>query len=227
MSKKMMMLATGALTALALAAFPVMASAGSPEVECAGVACGPFTIHGGTVEISRTSAPTTHCTSVTGTGNYNTKTSGTISLILHGCLESAFGSSCTSAGNPAGTVSTGSLPFQNVYLTDSKTTPGIKIGGTSTPHQINITHTCFGGFVHNRTTGSLLGHLESECTRHPGILRINFTRFQPGHQVFTQVTGTGNKTDLISSLNGGAYETASLSGTTNWTGLNNPTVTCV
>lgn len=218
MSKKMMLLAAGALTALAFAALPAVASAGSPEVECSGAACGAFTVGGGTAELSKTTGPSVHCTSVSGSGNYASKTAGTLQLTFHGCKESAFGSSCGSGG----TITTNVMNFENTYLTHDKSTPGVKITN------VNTTFTCFGGFVHNQVRGSVLGRLETACTKHPGNpLQLVFERTQAGHQKYMQVTGTGTKTDLESSLNSGAFETASQTGTGTVTLKEAPTVTCV
>lgn len=77
MSKKMMLLAT-ALAALASAALPAMASAGEPEVECSGVACGAFIVSGGATELARAAGGNIGCASVTGTGSYTTKTTGSM-----------------------------------------------------------------------------------------------------------------------------------------------------
>lgn len=218
MSKKLMLLAAGALTALAFAALPAVASAGSPEVECSGVACGAFTVSGGAAELAKTSGPKVNCTSVTGSGNYTSKTGGSIKLVFHGCTESAFGSSCGSGG----TITTNTMTFDNTYLTDNKTTPGVLVTGA------NVTFTCFGGLVHNQVTGSVMGHLETGCTQHPGNpLLLNFEKVTDGHQKYMQVTGTGTKFDLDSSLNGGAFETASQTGTGKVTLKEAPTVTCV
>ncbi|HEU5062851.1 MAG TPA: hypothetical protein VFT79_06830, partial [Solirubrobacterales bacterium] len=83
-------------------------------------------------------------------------------------------------------------------------------------------------FVHNRVTGSVLGHLESACQQHPGVLNIKFeTNGNPGHQKYTKVTETGTAEDLISSLNSGAYETFALTKTVTITTSAAPTVTCI
>jgi hypothetical protein len=229
MSKKMMLLAAGALTALAFAALPAVASAGSPVVECGGLnkPCGALSISGGTAELQKTEGPRVHCTTVTGTGNYTSVTGGTISLSFGGgggtCKETAFNSHCTSAGAPSGVINTGTLPFKNVYLTHGKTTPGVTVGPISTP----ITFTCFGGFVHNVVTGSVLGHLESGCTTHPagGVLALDFKNSGvPGVQQYRFVTGTGTAENLSSN---GAHASQVATGTVKPTSGLAPTVTCV
>lgn len=217
MSKKMMLLAT-ALAALAFAALPAVASAGEPEVECNNTACGAFTIAGGPAELARAAGPKINCGSVTGTGSYTTKTTGTIKLTFHTCKESIFSTSCGTSG----TITTNELTFHNIYLTDSKTTPGVLITG------VNVTFTCPSVFTHVAVTGDVIGHLESACTKHPGNpLLLNFEKTTNGNQKYKHITGTGTTYDLDSSVNGDAFGTASQTGTGKVTLKEAPTVTCV
>jgi hypothetical protein len=224
---KLFSFAVGVFAALAFAALPAVASAGSPVVECGGLnkACGTFAFSGGTLEWAKTSGPRMHCTTVTGSGNYTSTTGGTLSLSLGGgggtCKETAFNSHCTSAGAPSGVINTGTLPFKNVYLTHGKTTPGVTVGAVA------FTFTCFGGFVHYNVGGSVLGHLASGCTTHPagGVLNLNFeTNGIPGHQKYRFVTGTGVAEFLTQNGEGASPVLASTIKPTS--GLA-PTVTCV
>lgn len=205
------------LLTLTVCCFPCLVStayAGEPEVECNGTACGIFLIHGGPVELERTPGLILGCTSFTGTGNYTSKTTGTIQLTFHGCEERLFGIKCGGTGTVTSTV----MAFHNVYLTHAKVTPGMLITG------VNLEFSCF---FNSQVTGDIIAHLESGCTVQPGkSLPFNFERTQPGHQKYTQVTGTGQVFDLVSSMFGGPYETTSMRATGTATLPVAPTVTC-
>ncbi len=124
MSKKLMLLAAGALAALAFTALPSAASAGEFEHHCTstgGVAeeCTGMTIAVGALEYTNDNHEGYTCTSVTGTANaVKTGTTGSAQLLFHGCKETVTGFNfpCTSPGQPSGTVTTNVLTSHNVYL---------------------------------------------------------------------------------------------------------------
>jgi hypothetical protein len=215
MVKKMSLLA--ALAALALAAIPANASAGTPEVHCGGTACGAFTVTGGLTEWSIAGFPTTFCTSITGTGNYTSKTGGTITLASHGCRDNAVTDACTTAAQPTGTVVLGPYEFENIYLTDDKTKPGILITN------VNASYVCFTTIV--TLKGSLIGELEGGC---PGSaqtdLKLSFERTVEGSQRYMQSTGTGTLFDLQNSF---GTEALAATGTVSFGAGKNPFTTCV
>lgn len=210
MRKKMMLLGLGAMVALAFAALPAVASAGEPEISCGGLVCGKFTSHSGKTALSTTNGTTVTCTSSTGSGEYTTKKTGNITLTFHGCTTPTFfGATCTTPGQTAGTIKTGTSVFHNVYLTDAKTTPGVLITQpTSGPY---TTFNC-AGFLHVEVFGSIIGDLES-----PGCgalaskeLKLGFKSTAHGQQQYKQNTATGTIFDLTSKLNGGAAQTAAM-----------------
>lgn len=213
--KKMMLLALAAAS-VAMFALPAVASAGTPEVHCnGGVVCGAFNSHGGASTLSSGNLTVT-CTTNTGTGNLGTK-GGTVALTFHGCKDSAFGSNCNSPGQPAGTISTGTLNFKNVYVTHGKTDPGVTVG------PVNTTFTCFFGASHHLVTGNVLGTVTPKCGGPVASLTLAFEAVAHGNQKHDFVTGTGTAHTL---LDNGAPAAMQAVGTVSFPG-DLYTVTCV
>ena len=118
--KKSMLAA--ALTVLAFAALPAIASA-TPHMDLP--ANKHFVVSGGTALL--TGATASHCESVTGTGEFDeTGETGHIELAFHECTEQVFGSSCTTPGEPEGTIKTTELPF-HLKTTTGDQTPAMLI----------------------------------------------------------------------------------------------------
>jgi hypothetical protein len=168
MIRKITLLALAA-ACTAMFALPSVASAGEWTLD-RDTDNPTFTITGGagklTAEsLSDGSTLTVECTATTGSGAYSSATTGTISLLFTGCKNTPIGVSCTSPGTPTGTI-VASGHITNVYLkanVDPKLrTPGITItglGGSTTATM--STFTCF--FITTTVTGSINGHIESEC----------------------------------------------------------------
>jgi hypothetical protein len=187
-----LLLATGAAIGTAIIAFPAVASAGEWEMDPAGWQFTIATV--GNAVLKTNNNETITCTSENGSGQYNagSKATGTIELALHGCKESIFGTSCSSAGQPAGTITTtSSLPFTNVYLdgTGVHKTPGLTIRGTETVKHFT-TFICAGGSVKMKLTGSMLGNVESACGTLAEEHKIEFKDAGHGSQEFTRVTAS-------------------------------------
>lgn len=72
-----------------------------------------------------------------GEGQFSDATSGTATLTLHNCKETAVNSSCTSSGEAAGTIKTEALRFRLAYLSDgnraSSSCPTPKAGCSRRP----------------------------------------------------------------------------------------------
>jgi len=215
MSKKLMVLAAGALAALAFTALPSIASAGEFEHHCTttgGVAqpC-TLTIEGGAAELVNTAGEGISCTSVTGTGSASTTgTTGAALLTFKGCRENItiFKFTCTSTGT-AGEIKTNELVSHNIYIDPSKTTPGLLLTG------VNVTFNC-AGFAKKTVTGNVIGHLTSpNCSSAVTSMGISFEKSSNGNQKYKQVTTTGTIFDLISNndTEGGVYLTSSQAGT--------------
>lgn len=221
MSKKLMLLAAGALTALAFAALPAVASAGEFPIHCASPVNGNCNsnVTGGTAELNNTNNEGVHCTSVSGTAStVNNGSTGTAQLTFHGCT--AFGFSCNSTGQPSNTIKTNVMNSRLVYIDPGETTPGVTLSG------INVTFSCAGGLVRKTVTGSIIGHFEDEskkCGQTVASMAVQFEKTINGHQKWNQVTTSGPIDDLISNNDaGGAYVTSSQTGTgtlTSTTGL--------
>ena len=221
MSKKMMLLAAGALTALAFAALPAVASAGEWVSDPAG---STFTSVSGETLLTTTGGNTVKCTSSTGHGQYNASsgTTGTIHLLFKGCRS--LGTACTTSGLTAETI-TASGNFTNGYLGPENSPPlGVKIEGPN--HGKLAEFKCGFGFVTVKVEGSVIGELEEvECGTVGTTFKINFESSEPGHQRWMQFTETGTKTDLTSIRNG-TPETASQDGTGELHFTKAQTITC-
>ncbi len=226
MSKKLMLLAAGALAALAFAALPAVASAGEFKADCSAGATCNATVAGGAASLGNTSGETISCTSVSGTASFTSGTStGTSSLTFHGCRETAtfFKFSCNSVGQPSQTITTGSLVAHLVYLNDARTQVGLLITN------VNVTFTC-AGFSDKTVTGNVLGQITNpECGKAKASHKAVFGATAHGQQAFKQVTGTGTIFDLTSNNDaGGAYSTSSQigEGTLTYTEGKTATLTC-
>lgn len=207
MSKKLMMLAAGALTALAFAALPAVASAGTPQVHCPEKkATCSFTIAGVNPELKRTDGLQVGCSSVTGSGVLNTTGATGVSMTFHGCKETIFNTACTTSGQSSGTIKTGTLSADNIYTTDNKTSPGILMTPPAGGHF--ATFSCIDG-THTIDGPGIIGSLTAPaCGGSAGSATLNFGQSSNGHQTHKQITGTGAIFDLT---DGGT--TASMVGT--------------
>ncbi len=220
MSKKLMLLAAGALTALAFSALPIAASAGEFEHHCTstgGVAeeCTNMTIASGALEYSNDNHEGYTCTSVTGTATAEkTGTTGTAKLTFTGCKETVtfFKFSCTNTGT-AGKVETNTLVSHNVYLepnTQAQTKPGLLLTG------VNVTFTC-AGFATKTLTGNIIGIItNSNCTSAVTSMTVKFEKLGAATgttQEWEQITTSGTFFDLIQNNDaGGSYTTSALKG---------------
>jgi hypothetical protein len=228
MSKKLMLLAAGALTALAFAALPAVASAGEYILDCetgAGKVC-EGTVAGGASSLSNGAGETITCTGVEGTATATGGTStGTLSLIFVGCHETVtiFHFTCNSSGLAAGRIATGSLQSHVINIEHGGTTPGILVTNA------NVTFECT-GFSKKTVTGNVIGHLENpQCNTFAVAHTANFTASAHGIQAYTQVTTTGTIQDLIQNNDaGGAYQTSAQvgTGTITWKAGDKVNITC-
>jgi hypothetical protein len=230
MNKKLMLLAAGALTALAFAALPAIASAGEYNADCelgAGKTC-TGSVAGINAVLTNTKNETVSCSNAGGTATQVGGTStGTLELDFTGCKETTtiFKFSCNSAGKPAGTITTGPLVSHLVNLADppATKTPGLLITNS------NVTFECT-GFAKKTVTGNILGDITNpQCGVFAASHAASFTQASNGHQTFKQVTGTGTIQDLISKNHPeGEYSTSSQTGTgtITWNAGNKVNITC-
>jgi hypothetical protein len=212
MNKKLMILATGALAALALAALPAVASAGEYAADCEnGAATCTGAVAGGALEIRSDSGEGISCSAVNGKATVtNGSSTGTLEVNITGCVETVTGFKfkCTSTGAGAGEIKTGAMVTHLIYLEPNKTTPGIKI----TLPAAGITYTC-NGLSKKTVTGKVIGHISNpNCNTFQASHTADFAEAagMPGVQRWMQATTAGPTTDLISNNhNGGAYTTTS------------------
>jgi len=210
MSKKLMLLAAGALTALAIAALPAVASAGTPQTHCPnGAASCSFTVSAPPSELWTTSGIGFKCTSVTGAGAMNT-TGGSLQLSFNGCAETVFGTECHSSGQPNGTITMTALRYDNTYVTDGKTVPGVLV----TPNSGHFaTFWCLGTTQKSEFSGNgVIARLTSPaCGASSNTYGLVFEQSAKGHQTHRQITGTGTIFDL--ATNGTTTSLESLTAT--------------
>ncbi len=202
MNKKMMLLALAAVSA-AMFALPAMASAGTWHFEKAGgIKVNTFTGTGGVSEWTTTNGLTLKATSTTVHGEFETTTTGTITLTFHGFVG-LFGVHCTTAGQPTGTVVSTKLTFHLVHLEPAKNKPGILITPNHTTG--NFLHFECGGVKQTWAGNGLLGELVAPSppcgaeTTAPEFKFQRSTTLGLGHQTWTQVTTTGTVYDLTNA----------------------------
>jgi hypothetical protein len=223
MSKKMMLLAT-ALTALAFAALPAVASAGTPETHCPGGSptCNISIASSTSSELSRTAnSQGIACSSFSGSGVMGT-TGGSMALTFHGCKETLFKSSCGTSAAGTGTIIFTSLPYDNIYTTDNKTSPGMLVTPAAGSSHFT-SFKCLDG-THTVSGNGLIGSLSAPaCGGSSASLTLSFTQASKGHQTHKQITGTGTVFDLEES---GSTAAQSGTGTVQATGGGEFTITC-
>jgi hypothetical protein len=232
MSKKLMLLAAGALTALAFTALPSLASASEWENHCTSLPCS-FTVQatGHTVFSTAAKEGSTHtvtCTTTTGSGSQSALTSktATVELTFSGCkeLDTGFGFACNSPGAAAGTVTTNTMTSDNIWIDAAKTTPGSRLTG------INVTFSCGFGLAQTRVTGNIIGHLE---TPNCGVARNHTTvEFRDTgvdgvmkDNTVTGVTQAGTELEADAGENG-VYVSSAQRGTAHLNWNQNVTPTC-
>jgi hypothetical protein len=233
MSKKMMLLAAGALAALAITALPGAASAKETALKCEKVPC-TFTEAGGVTTLSTgPSGDTVSCTSVTGEGqainlvNLETTTLK-ITLKSHGCKETTtiFKFACTTPGLSAGTILSNTVTGHLVALPGTGSENGILLTDVKT------TFTCAGGFARTTVTGNIIGENEAKCGAAAANIQLwNFVVPSHGNQAIK--TWTEATWNLIAATNHNTtptatsgYETAAKAGTTTLTWNQKVTVAC-
>jgi hypothetical protein len=233
MSKKMMLLAIAAVSA-AMFALPAVASAGTPEVDFPGE--GKFTLHGPAGALAAQNEPTISCTTTEGSGQFTSKTTGTVSLIFNTCSINVLGVPvhCESvvAGIGAGTgiIKTTNI-FHTTYVTPGKTSPGVQITPTFP--------TLLCGSARLKIEGNgILGEITApKCGEKSKAFTLNFKTNvgPPQTQVHTQITGTGTvfvlkaQTEDKEGKNIGSAVTGALKGeaTGTWAAGGEGTLTCV
>lgn len=189
MSKKIMLLALSVVSA-ALFALPAVAAATPAHLS----ATSTFTVSKGaveTVELETVEGEKVQChAGVSGTGNFENTTTGTLNLLFHGCTTSTiFGNlNCTSTGQPSGTIATTTLPFHLISKVSGSGTPGVLITPGTGEHF--ATFIC-GGIAERKVTGNgVIGTIISPaCGVSSTTATLKFEQSPTGVQKHTSHTG--------------------------------------
>ena len=217
MSKKLMLLAAGVLSALALTALPSAASAGPLTNDCTKLPC-TYTITSNTVaKLSTVGGKTVECTSFSGVGSQAalSATSASAQLTFSGCkeLNTGFKFPCTGKEQASGVIKTNAMTADYVWL-DKLPEPHGVAGLLMTG--VNTTFVC-AGFQNFTVTGDVIGELEetaTKCTTASNTQKLNFESLNHGVQKWTRFTTAGTVFSLDSNNDaGGAYEATAQSGT--------------
>jgi hypothetical protein len=237
MSKKLMLLAAGALTVVAFTALPSVSSAKETQIKCLGAGACTYKVTAGDSRFSTKSGDTLLCTSVSGNGSLaldanREATTGQVELLFHNCKEqnTIFKFNCTTPGQPTGTIKPEPITTHNI--TDEGTFgENVKVGTLLT--NVKATFTCAGGFAATTVTGNVIGTLDENCVGRAAstIVKQNFGATSHGEQEHKFWTGVNY--DLIAMTShpttptvGGTYETAAQTGTGTLTFNQNVEITC-
>lgn len=214
MTKKLMLLAAGALAALAFAALPSAAMAGEWECETSpgGANCGVFTGTNNTVTTlteDQGNFGSVTCKKNESRGEYTSKTTAVNVTITFSECSSPVGE-CKS-GTTAGVIKTEDLVTHNVMLEATgvegflKGTPGVLITPNATTG-LFAKFVCGSGILAATIEvkgNGLMGDVTKECgseTAANGNIALDFESVATGTQKWTQVTTAGTKFDLTSTV---------------------------
>jgi hypothetical protein len=187
-----------------------------------------FTFHWGTSRFKTTSGRIIHCSTSTGTGTRSTSTGGSVSIKLHSCKDQSLGISCTSAGQPSGTISAAGV-FHLIML--GSNSPGILItpaaGATEvTPGKALFSEfSCFG--VNMKIFGKgVIGTITTPaCGASSTTSNVSFQESATGgHQ--KHLTWTGSTYDFEATVGGGEHVTTSFEAAGTITYPDSQTLTC-
>ena len=213
-----------ALMTLVLAVTAPRAFASTPEGD---PESGKFPVKGtatsGVSRLSSANGTTIECSKGSGSGQATSSTTGEGTYKLEGCKSSLL--SCTSAGQPSGTIQLETAVTHLVYLDALHTIPGVL--ATPPASGVFAKFTC-GGIVTVEVKGNgVMGRITSpKCGEKSKTSTVVAETVAAGTQKYMQVDGTGTKYDMTVSLNGGTFETAGTDWTVTGTAAENVTLTC-
>jgi hypothetical protein len=216
MTKKLMLLAAGALTALAFAALPAGASAEEMLSHCSATPCEGIVHSTGTAVLTDDAGSKIECTTTTGRVTQTAATSTTVNVILtfEGCNND-----CQNEGHGTGRIATPTMVGHLITVTKGNpATAGILLT------DVNITLKCTFTFVHKTITGNLIGTIPNpQCGVAATHHTLSFTQAASPLGTQADETYTGGTFDLL--MNG---TTMSLAGEEhiNYGGGKKVTITC-
>jgi len=194
MTKKLMLLAAGALAALAFAALPAGASAVEMTATCSAVPC-VGTIEGtGGAELTDDSGLGIKCQKTGGTVTQVASPSSTVTatLTFSECKDTPIGLECNNEGVGTGKIVTNALTGHLITIV-TNTTIGVLLTG------VNVTFECPALGIKKTVTGNLIGTIENKegvCGKAVTHHTLLFEEEQPGFQKHR--TWTGKTFDLTS-----------------------------
>jgi hypothetical protein len=190
----------------AMFALPAVASAGEWSIHNAAGTNPEFTASSANPRLTANGQPNINCATSSATGAHTSPTTGNITLTVQGCTESFTGSSCTSPGQPAGTITTGPHVFHNVHL-EPKATNTNAIGVLITGEGSFAHFTCkpFGASTTITVTGNIIGEVTSPtCAGAPSTTSTVVFGTKAGEkeptQKWEQVTTSGTIYDLVADV---------------------------
>jgi len=212
--RKAILLALAAVSAM-LFALPATASAESWTLDNTPAA---FTSTAGVTKLTTTTNETVECGSSTGSGEYTNGTTATATLFFHSC-KGPSSTTCTTAGQPSGTIKTNVLTVHNVWANKHgvKTLAALftpPATGESAGKFATFKCTLFGLGPEITVTGTLIGEVEltSACNTETTVSHLNFQSTSAGHQTITTLWNTAGTYDLTADVSG-SPTTASQDGT--------------
>lgn len=233
MSKKLMLLAAGALSALAFAALPAVAMGSEDQFHCSNAAgCTGVIQSTGITTLQDDSGSATgrvNCSAATGTVTIpQTSSTGNVAITFTGCKDGPGFGECQSIGSPKGTIIATPNPLVGHLITIDPT-PSVIMGILLT--NVNTTFTCNVFDLVKTVTGNVIGKIENpECNQKKSHHTIDFTQGPAGTQTYRQITTTGTMFDLTSGSHAGGGSDATTSaqvgtGHVSW-GANTVEITC-
>jgi hypothetical protein len=215
-SKKLMTLA---LAAVGAAAFVLPASAlAIVPLHSLGTNGEVGAVTGGAAKLSDTSGLTVTCGKFSGSQTYTNSTSGTLRLTFtEDCKESFFGTTCSSAGEPSGSITTEPLSFELATLqraaSGESKVPGVLIKPPASG--IFASFNC--GLVNITITGNgVLGKITSPgCGGKSKTSTIAFEATAHGVQRYKTLESTATEYSLMKGGNTAAQEATGTVTTTN------------
>ncbi|HYQ79800.1 MAG TPA: hypothetical protein VEP91_11895 [Solirubrobacterales bacterium] len=200
-------------------ALPATASAGGWDIDPqSGKFPLQFTVAAGVTSWT-TESTLFECTSLTGSGRYETATTGSIELTLHGCASISPSLTCTSSGQPKGTITTNEMQFHNIFLEPEKGKPGFLI----TAKEGRFASFACNGIAMELSGNGLIAEMTApKCGEAGKTLTQLYEASSLGHQKWMQAETAGTKYDLSWTLGG----TAAFQTTSTLTLAEQATVTC-
>ena len=230
MNKKLMLLAAGALTALAFAALPAVASAGEYQATCEENGMEKETCFGTITssepatltDDSGSKAGAITCEKVGGNASVTNKSStGTVKFVFTECKEEVFGTQCNNTGK-SGEIVTPLFVTHGIRLEPGAETPaGVLLTGAAGTPEISVTFSCPSVFVTKTVTGTVIGQLSSCLTAQTHTITFGIKaapKEGESEQQWTQITTAGAILDLTSGTHASDKTTSAQKGkgTINW-----------